>query len=53
MNRPGTNSKLIIGFVLMLRWDYAILALALMCNIHELNQIQRRNDQTNRPTVGP
>ena len=53
MNRPRTNSKLIIGFVLMLLIAYVILALALMCNIRALNQIQRRNDQTNRPTVGP
>src|SRR5271165_125067 len=40
MNRPRTNSKLIVGFVLMLLIAYVILALALMCHIHELNQIQ-------------
>ena len=51
MNRPRTNSKLIVGFVLMLLIAYVILALALMCNIHELNQIQfmERHISASRP----
>jgi|SRR5271165_4105353 len=46
MNRPKTNSKLIVGFVMMLLIAYVILALALMGNIHELNQSMRPSGRT-------